>query len=119
MTEWKVGPVLLGTDQGRFVAPGWVNDRFGIDCRYDADGDWALVVTHLKTGFIIAALAESLETTKYFAERIGDLGDWDFNDPAEAKAYGEGVKEARSGLSSVKPSELLFGGAVDVLEVAA
>lgn len=115
MSNWTIGPVPIATAKTRYVTPGWVSDKFGIDCRYDDEGDWALVVTHLKTGHVVTALVESLEKAKQFADRISALGDWDFTDPSECKAYGAGVKVAREGLVRVQPGDLIFSGALEMV----
>lgn len=107
--EWTVGPVKINTDRGKgYVVPGWVNGVFGIDVRYGSFGVYALVVTHLKTGYIVSAFTDDLERVKLFADALLEHGDWDFTEIADCKPYSEPVRALRKGLTKVNANDFYF-----------
>ena len=116
MSAWQLGlfDVLAGDTDAPTICTtaGWHTDFFGLDRRWAEFRDGTLhpcwVVTHLLTGYVICAYTGDEAAAKAFADKIEPIGNWDFVDPAGAKAMAPAMgKIFRSDDQVINPAQLL------------
>lgn len=95
---WTAGSfetlAFLGEDKTprKMEVAGWLNDIWGLDFRVWEDDDcdpvpgWHL--THVPTGYSAFGILTGLTVAKSIATEIARMGDWNFQNPEQAKALG-------------------------------
>lgn len=90
--EWCAAGFMAKTDQGEHEVAGWVNGLFALDFRiWSAPDEWdegydrGWLLTHLPTGHQMFGIIAPLTEARQIADRVAELTDWSFDDPAAAK----------------------------------
>lgn len=103
--EWRAGSFTAQSGAGDFEVAGWISGLWALDFRGYDDEDgfvlpgWAL--THIPTGYLAAAIMDSLANAQAIVALIDNLGGWDFTDPAKVREKSAAMRQLRDTMPDV------------------